>query len=260
MGTHITEGIILQKTDYSETSLILKVLTEDYGLKSFIFQGAKRKNKKGQLVSPLSVLSITYFQRKDSDLAKISQVELGLIYKNIPFNPIKSSVIFFITELLQKTIKEEESNPSLYLFIKNSILLFRLGWATWRPCQLLSSNNVNMKVVHGLTSIFAIVYNQSKSVSEVLLFGKLCCRDHEMSKERIVPVFRELKLTEAISVLGNNQEMRFSHRCDVSKGQTIGILKDLVAGNCSTDNLVKESNLLWLGRLRFRLFTFHILS
>tara|TARA_B100000809_G_C15099282_1_gene516250 strand:- start:943 stop:1653 length:711 start_codon:yes stop_codon:yes gene_type:complete len=123
MGTYITEGIVLQKTDYSETSLILKVLTENKGLQSFIFQGAKRKNKKGQLVSPLSVLSIAYFQRKDSDLAKITSVELALVYKNIPFNPIKSSVIFFLNELLQKTIKEEESNPNLYQFIKNSILV-----------------------------------------------------------------------------------------------------------------------------------------
>ena len=88
MGTHITEGIVLQKTDYSETSLILKILTEDKGLQSFIFQGAKRKNKKGQLVSPLSVLSITYFQRKESDLSKISSIELAAIYKNIPFKKI----------------------------------------------------------------------------------------------------------------------------------------------------------------------------
>jgi DNA repair protein RecO (recombination protein O) len=121
MGTYITEGIVLQKTDYSETSLILKVLTENKGLQSFIFQGAKRKNKKGQLISPLSVLSIAYFQRKDSDLAKITSVELALIYKNIPFNPIKSSVVFFLNELLQKTIKEEESNPTLYYFIKNAL-------------------------------------------------------------------------------------------------------------------------------------------
>ena len=64
MATHITEGIVLQKTDYSETSLILKVLTKDKGLQSFIFQGAKRKNKNGQLVSPLSILSISFFLNK----------------------------------------------------------------------------------------------------------------------------------------------------------------------------------------------------
>ena len=116
---NLTTGIVLQKIDYSETSLIIKVLTADYGIKSFIFQGAKRKNKKGQLVAPLSILNITYFQRKESDLAKITAVELDIIFKDIPFNPIKSSVVFFMNEILQKTIKEEESNSDLFDFVKH---------------------------------------------------------------------------------------------------------------------------------------------
>jgi DNA repair protein RecO (recombination protein O) len=121
MATFITEGIVLQKIDYSETSLILKVLTCEFGLKSFIFPGAKRKNKKGQLVFPLSILSITYFQRKESDLARISSIELDTICKQIPFDPIKSSVVFFVNEVLQQTIKEEEANLNLFLFVKNFI-------------------------------------------------------------------------------------------------------------------------------------------
>jgi DNA repair protein RecO (recombination protein O) len=114
-----TTGIVLQKIDYSETSLIVKVLTAEFGLKSFIYQGAKRSKKKGQLVSPLSVLNITYFQRKESDLGKITTVELDVIFKDIPFNPIKCSVVFFINEILLKTVKEEESNADLFEFVKN---------------------------------------------------------------------------------------------------------------------------------------------
>ena len=121
MAIFITEGIVIQKIDYSETSLILKVLTPDFGVKSFIFPGAKRKKKKGQLVFPLSILSITYFQRKESDLARISSVELAEVCKQIPFDPIKSSVVFFVNEVLHQCIKEEDANPSLFLFVKNLI-------------------------------------------------------------------------------------------------------------------------------------------
>lgn len=114
-----TTGIVLQKTDYSETSLIVKVLTPDYGIKSFIFQGAKRSKKKGQLIAPLAILNIVYFQRKESDLAKIMSVELDLVFKTIPFNPIKSSVVFFMNEILLKAVKEEESNVELFQFVKH---------------------------------------------------------------------------------------------------------------------------------------------
>ena len=121
MANYITEGIVIHKTNYSETSLVLKVLTANKGIKSFIFKGAKRKHKNGQLVSPLSILNITYYQRNDSDLAKISAVELQVIYKNIPFNPIKAAVVFFLNEIILKTIKEEEKNSQLYEFIKSAI-------------------------------------------------------------------------------------------------------------------------------------------
>jgi len=116
-----TIGIVLQKIDYSETSLIVKVLTAEFGLKSFIYQGAKRSKKKGQLVGPLSVLNISYYQRKESDLAKITTVELDVVFKDIPFNPIKCSVVFFMNEILQKTVKEEETNAELFEFVKYTL-------------------------------------------------------------------------------------------------------------------------------------------
>ena len=121
MANFTTEGIVIQKINYSESSLIIKVLTKDKGLQSFIFQGAKRKGKKGQVVSPLSIINITYFQRNDSQLAKIRQVDLAVIYKDIPFNPIKTSILFFVNELIQNSIKEEEYNPQLYHFIKSAL-------------------------------------------------------------------------------------------------------------------------------------------
>lgn len=119
MANFTTEGIVIHKINYSETSLIIKVLTKDKGLQSFIFQGAKRKGKKGHIIAPLSIININYFQRKDSELAKIREVELSVVYKDIPFNPIKSSIVFFINELLQNSVKEEEFNPQLYEFLKN---------------------------------------------------------------------------------------------------------------------------------------------
>ena len=65
MSKGTLEGIVLSKVDYSETSIILKLLTEKEGVKSFIFQGAKRKNKKGNIISPLAILSVEYYQRND---------------------------------------------------------------------------------------------------------------------------------------------------------------------------------------------------
>ena len=95
MSNRVVEGIVLQKVDYSETSLIVKVLTAEEGVLSFIYQGAKRKKKKGNLISPLAIINISYFNRADSAMGKITSVEPAVVYKDLAFNPYKSSILFF---------------------------------------------------------------------------------------------------------------------------------------------------------------------
>ncbi|MFK8044977.1 MAG: DNA repair protein RecO [Crocinitomicaceae bacterium] len=123
MANYATEGIVLHKVNYSETSLIIKVFTLKNGLQSFIYQGAKRKNKKGNLISPLSIIDINYFQRVDSDLAKISAVESEVSYKHIPFDPIKSGIVFFINEIIYNSVKEEQYNPDMYHYLKSALCI-----------------------------------------------------------------------------------------------------------------------------------------
>ena len=112
------EGIVLQKIDYSETSVIVKLLTKS-GVQSYIFQGAKRKKKNGNLISPLAILNLEVYQRADSDMGKISSIEPAIIYRNIPFDPYKSSIVFFMNEVLMKVLKERDESPDLYVFLKS---------------------------------------------------------------------------------------------------------------------------------------------
>lgn len=119
MASLKTKGIVLRKTDYSETSIILQVLTGAEGIKSFIFQGAKRKNKRGNLVSSLAIIDIEYYQRNDSDLGKITSIEPSIIFKTIPFDPYKSSIVFFMNEILNATIKDNDQNQGLFDYLSN---------------------------------------------------------------------------------------------------------------------------------------------
>jgi DNA repair protein RecO (recombination protein O) len=130
MSQKTVEGIVLQKIDYSESSLIIKAITKEDGVHSFIFQGAKRKGKKGNLISPLAVLNIDYYQRNDSQLAKISSVEPAIVYRSIPFDPYKSSILFFMNEVLNKVIKEKEPNEELYTFLRSILEILDLSGQT----------------------------------------------------------------------------------------------------------------------------------
>ena len=65
-----SEVIILGYINYSETSIILKAYTKDFGFKSFIIRGIRTKKKKkialGQL-QPLTILDIEFNNSKNEN-------------------------------------------------------------------------------------------------------------------------------------------------------------------------------------------------
>lgn len=113
----VDEGIFLFRTTYSETSLIATFYTKSSGLKKCIFKGGK---KKAHSLFPLSTCEITYFERNDSDLATLVESNASLP-ATFQFDPIRSSVAFFIAEVVRKCIETHEPDIETYIFLKETI-------------------------------------------------------------------------------------------------------------------------------------------
>lgn len=116
---YTTKGIVIHHFKYAEKSVIAKIYTEKFGLLSFILNGvrnAKSKNKAVYL-QPLSLVEINFFYKEKKGLQPIKDIRLAVPYASIPFNINKSTIAFFIAEILYKSIKEEESNSKLFEFL-----------------------------------------------------------------------------------------------------------------------------------------------
>ncbi|MBN4062088.1 DNA repair protein RecO [Bacteroidales bacterium AH-315-I05] len=120
---HKTKGIVLHKIKYSESSVIAKIYTEQFGLQSYIIQGAAKKKApvKNTLLQPLSLLDMVAYRKETAGLQRIKEMRLDSQFSTIPFDVNKSSVVLFLADMLYKTIKEEESNPAMFQFIENTI-------------------------------------------------------------------------------------------------------------------------------------------
>lgn len=118
-----TRGIVFHKIKYSESSLILKVYTEKYGLQSFMARGIRSKNSKLKtaLFQQLSLLELVFNRNEKKDIHYIKEVKTIYPFSSIPFDIRKSSLIIFLNEVLYKSIKEEEKNEALFQFLINSI-------------------------------------------------------------------------------------------------------------------------------------------
>lgn len=118
-----TKGIVLHYIKYSETSVIVKIYTEVFGLQSYIIRNlrAKKAKNKMSLIQHLSFVDMVVYHNNKSKIHNIKEIKSAYQFKTIPFDIVKSSLLVFINEFLYKTIYEEEPNKNLYNFIVNSV-------------------------------------------------------------------------------------------------------------------------------------------
>jgi DNA repair protein RecO (recombination protein O) len=121
---HSTKGIVFHSLKYSETSVIVKIYTELFGIQSYMIKGirnAKSKIKPG-LFQSLTLLDLVVYHKEKQSLQSVKEVSLAHPFSTIPFDIRKSSVALFINELVYKAIREEEPNPELFDFLWQSCL------------------------------------------------------------------------------------------------------------------------------------------
>lgn len=126
MKLHSTKGIVLRIVKYGETSLIVTIYTELFGIQSFLVNGVRTSSKKGtgkaNYFQPGAILELIVYHNELKNLQRIKEFKWAYLYKNILFDVIVNSVALFMIELLQKTIKEPEPNPDLFYFIEDALI------------------------------------------------------------------------------------------------------------------------------------------
>ncbi|CAN5355672.1 DNA repair protein RecO [soil metagenome] len=120
-----TRGIALSYIRYRETSIIARIYTEEFGLQSYIVNSvrtARNKNNKIALFQPLTLLDLVVYNKPDRELHRLSEMKTSYPFQSLPFEVAKSTIAMFVTEMLNKVLKEEASSPPLFKFLMDSVL------------------------------------------------------------------------------------------------------------------------------------------
>jgi DNA repair protein RecO (recombination protein O) len=116
-----TRGIVFKYFKYRDTSIIVKIFTEEFGLQTYIVNGVRSAKGKIALYQPLTLLDLVVYHKPNSSIHRISEIKCSLPLKTIPYEIIKSSIGVFIAEVLYKSIKEEGEVKNLFGFVQYSI-------------------------------------------------------------------------------------------------------------------------------------------
>jgi DNA repair protein RecO (recombination protein O) len=125
---HKTRAIVLHSLKYGDTSIIAHLYTEEFGRQSYIIKGAHSKKAvvKANMFSPLNLLELDVYQKQNNALQKIKEAINRPILNSLSVNSLKNAISLFISELLYRTLREEEPNKNLFGFLHSTIQLLDL--------------------------------------------------------------------------------------------------------------------------------------
>jgi len=137
------EGIILNETNYGETSKILNILTKEHGYISVISKGCRSIKSKLRGISMKLVYGEFTINYKQTGISNLIEGNICNSLKNImmDFNKMKYASI---SVNLVKSILKENNDKSLFNILKNSLLKI--------------NDNFNPKLIYMILSVKLLDY------------------------------------------------------------------------------------------------------
>ncbi|GGX11924.1 DNA repair protein RecO [Aquimarina muelleri] len=118
-------AIVIHSLRYSEADLIVSLFTKTNGLRSYLLRGvlkSRRGKIRASLFQPLTLLEIEAFHKDKGSLERIKEAKIKTTYKTLHTNFVKSSLVFFISEVLKNSIHEEEANVDLFEYLETVLI------------------------------------------------------------------------------------------------------------------------------------------
>ena len=121
---HRTKGIVLRTVKYGETSIVVNIFTELFGIRSYLVNGVRSAGKtaKASFFQPTSLLEMEVYHNELKNLQRIKEFKWSYLYKNILSDVTKNAVALYMIELLQKSLKQPENNNDLFQFSEDALM------------------------------------------------------------------------------------------------------------------------------------------
>jgi DNA repair protein RecO (recombination protein O) len=127
MRLHKTKGIVLRTVKYGETSLVVSIYTEAFGIQSYLINGVRKETKRGggghaNMFQPAAQLNLVVYHNELKQLNRVREFNWAYLYQHIFFDVHKNAVALFMIELLQKCLRQPEQNTELFYFIEDAFI------------------------------------------------------------------------------------------------------------------------------------------
>ena len=120
-------GIILSKVRYQDNDLIVKCLTRDLGVVSYMIKNismSKKSKNKFAFFQLLNILDLETNYNPNRSIQYIKDLKVKYNFTSLHTNIYKSSVVMFLSEILSNIIHIETKDMELFDFIEKSLIWY----------------------------------------------------------------------------------------------------------------------------------------
>jgi len=122
-----SSAIVLSKVRYQDNDLIIKCLTRDLGVVSYMVKNisvSKKSKNKFAFFQLLNILDLETNFNPNRSIQYIKDLKIKYSFKSLHTNIYKSSVVMFLSEILSTIIHNEIEDVELFDFIENSLIWY----------------------------------------------------------------------------------------------------------------------------------------
>jgi DNA repair protein RecO (recombination protein O) len=240
---HFTKGIILRTIKYGETSVIVSVFTELFGIQSYIVNGVRTSGKasKAHFFQPASILEMEVYHNDLKNLQRIKDLKWGHLYKNIFSDVTKNSVALFMVELLQKNLKQPETNEDLFHFCEDAFLQLDQAepsitanfpiYFSIQLAQILGFRMLdNFSSERNIFNLYEGSFSSEKNAGDNQLSAEISFYISELLKAIHPKDLREIKMNRnaRIAILKNFESYYAWHVQDFGTMKTLSVLSEIL--------------------------------
>lgn len=170
------DGIILSEINYSESSKILNVLTDKYGLIGILSKGCRNIKSKLRGVSRKLIYGTFHVYYKEHGLSTLTGVDLNCSFSHIIMDLEKVSYASYLLDLVGQVIKQND-DKKIFELLKDTLLKMEEGLSPIVLMNILELKLLDYLGVHPSIDCCAICGSNQDIVTLSSDSGGYLCRN-----------------------------------------------------------------------------------
>ncbi len=124
MKTYKARGIVLHTVKYGDSGLVAYLLTDLFGRRSYMVQGARSSHGRGNraaLLQPMFLVEFEGTESRRAEMHRFRELRAAPPLRSVPFDVRKSTVALFMAEMLYRLVREVEADSPLFEFVWEAV-------------------------------------------------------------------------------------------------------------------------------------------